>query len=55
MAVHESVRKFIESRPRHRLLPGAQRTVGEEDPFSDNDATTLAVVRMAAAKAATGE
>lgn len=52
VAVHESVRKFIESRPRHRLLPGAPRTVGDDDPFSANDATALAIVRTAAAAAA---
>ncbi len=52
VAVHESVRKFIESRPKHRLIPGGPRTVGDEDPFSANDATALAVVR-ATAKAAT--
>lgn len=47
-AVHDAVRTFIESRPRHRLLPGSQRTVGEEDPFSANDATAVALVRHAA-------
>jgi serine phosphatase RsbU (regulator of sigma subunit) len=52
-AVHESVRKFIESRPRHRLLPGSTRTVADDDPFSANDATALAMVRVSA-KAAAG-
>lgn len=51
-AVHDAVRTFIESRPRHRLLPGSQRTVGEEDPFSANDATAVALVRHAAQAAA---
>ena len=50
--VHESVRNFIESRPKHRFIPGPTRTVGEEDPFSDNDATALAVVRVSARAAA---
>ncbi len=53
VAVHESVRKFIESRPKYRFVPGGSRTVGDEDPFSSNDATALALVR-AAAKAAAG-
>jgi serine phosphatase RsbU (regulator of sigma subunit) len=52
VAVHESVRKFIESRPKRRFVPGGPRTVGEDDPFSANDATTLAVVRGAAKAAA---
>lgn len=52
IAVHESVRKFIESRPKRRFVPGGTRTVGEEDPFSANDATALAVVRVAAKAAA---
>lgn len=52
VAVHESVRKFIESKPKHRFIPGSTRTVGDEDPFSANDATALAMVRVAA-KAAT--
>ena len=51
--MHESVRKFIESKPKHRFIPGGTRTVGDEDPFSANDATALAVVR-AATKAAAG-
>ena len=51
-AIHDSVRTFIESRPRHRFLPGSQRTVADEDPFSANDATTVAVVRPAARAAA---
>jgi len=51
-AIHESVRSYIESRPKHRFIPGSSRTVGEEDPFSDNDATALAVVRVAARAAA---
>jgi hypothetical protein len=50
--VHESVRAFIESRPRHRLLPGSTRTVGDEDPFSANDATAVALVRTASKAAA---
>jgi serine phosphatase RsbU (regulator of sigma subunit) len=46
VAVHEAVRKFIESRPKYRFVPGSgTRTVGEEDPFSDNDATAVAMVR----------
>jgi serine phosphatase RsbU (regulator of sigma subunit) len=53
-AVHESVRSFIESRPRHKLLPGTQRTVGDDDPFSSNDATAVALVRNAAARASAG-
>ena len=53
VAVHESVRKFIESRPKRRFVPGGTRTVGDEDPFSANDATALAVVRAAAKAAAT--
>ncbi len=55
VAVHESVRNFIESRPKHRFIPGSTRTVGEEDPFSSNDATALAVVRTTAKAAATGK
>jgi serine phosphatase RsbU (regulator of sigma subunit) len=51
VAIHEAVRIFIESKPKHRFV-GGTRTVGEEDPFSANDATALAVVRAAAAKAA---
>jgi len=51
VAVHESVRNFIESRPKHRFVPGGARTVGEEDPFSANDATALAIVRSATAAA----
>ena len=51
VAVHESVRKFIESRPKHRFVPGGPRTVGDDDPFSANDATALAMVRGAAAAA----
>jgi serine phosphatase RsbU (regulator of sigma subunit) len=54
VAVHESVRKFIESKPKYRFIPGNARSVGEEDPFSANDATALAVVRAAAKAAATG-
>jgi hypothetical protein len=42
------VRTFIESRPKHRFIPGSTRTVGEEDPFSDNDATAVAIVRASA-------
>lgn len=53
-AVHDSVRQFIESRPRHKFIPGSQRTVGEEDPFSSNDATAMALVRHAAARASAG-
>ena len=52
VAVHESVRTFIESKPKHRFVPGGPRTVGEEDPFSANDATALAVVRATAKAAA---
>lgn len=52
VAVHESVRNFIESRPKRRFVPGGPRTVGEEDPFSANDATALALVRSAAGAAA---
>lgn len=52
-SVHESVRAYIESRPRHRFIPGSSRTVGDEDPFSANDATALALVRTSA-KAAAG-
>lgn len=52
-SVHDSVRTFIESRPKHRFIPGSTRTVGEEDPFSDNDATAVALVR-ATARAAAG-
>ena len=53
-SVHDSVRTFIESRPKHRLLPHSQRTVGEEDPFSANDATAVALVRHAAQVASAG-
>jgi sigma-B regulation protein RsbU (phosphoserine phosphatase) len=53
-AVHESVRGFIESRPKHKLLPGSPRTVGEEDPFGSNDATALALVRHAVSRASAG-
>ena len=55
VAVHESVRKFIESKPKHRFIPGSTRTVGDEDPFSSNDATALAVVRAATKAAATAQ
>jgi serine phosphatase RsbU (regulator of sigma subunit) len=55
VAVHESVRKFIESKPKHRFIPGGSRIVGDEDPFSSNDATALAVVRAAAKAASSGK
>lgn len=53
-AVHDGVRQFIESRPRHKFIPGSPRTVGDEDPFSSNDATAVALVRHAVARASVG-
>lgn len=50
-SVHEAVRRFLETHPRHRLLPNRERTIGDEDPFGNNDATALALVRSAAAAA----
>ncbi len=51
-AVLESVRLFIENPPRHRFRPNRHHEVGEEDALGVNDATAVALVRSAAAVAA---
>ena len=51
-SIHEAVRRFLETHPRHRLLPNRERTVTDDDPFGHNDATALALVRRTAAVAA---
>jgi len=49
--VQESVREFVESQKRRGLLPRGNQQIADSDPFGDNDCTTLALVRSAAATA----
>jgi serine phosphatase RsbU (regulator of sigma subunit) len=49
--VLEKVREFLESQHKHRLLSRTNHQITETDPFGENDATTLALVRCAAAVA----
>lgn len=51
--VLERVREFLERQRKHRLLSKNNHQIAESDPFGDNDATTLALVRCAAAVAKT--
>jgi serine phosphatase RsbU (regulator of sigma subunit) len=49
--VLERVREFLESQHRHHLLSRSNHQIAESDPLGENDATTLALVRCAAAVA----
>ncbi|MGB9103755.1 MAG: SpoIIE family protein phosphatase [Terriglobales bacterium] len=49
--VLERVREFLESQHKHRLLSRGNYEIAESDPLGENDTTTLALVRTAAAVA----
>jgi serine phosphatase RsbU (regulator of sigma subunit) len=49
--VLESVRLFLEHQARRRLLANSHHSISEEDPLGANDATALALSRVAAAAA----
>ncbi|MBZ5628609.1 MAG: SpoIIE family protein phosphatase [Acidobacteriia bacterium] len=49
--VISGVTEFLESQRKHRLLARGDLQIAETDPLGDNDATTLALVRSAAAMA----
>jgi serine phosphatase RsbU (regulator of sigma subunit) len=49
--VLERVREFLESQHKHRLLSRTNYEIAESDPLGENDTTTLALVRSAAAVA----
>jgi serine phosphatase RsbU (regulator of sigma subunit) len=49
--VLERLREFLESQHKHRLLSRNNYEIAESDPFGENDTTTLALVRTAAAVA----
>ena len=50
--VLESVRVFLESQRKRRLLARNHRRIGDTDPLSDNDTTAIALVRAARAAVA---
>jgi len=49
--VLESVRLFLEIQARRRLLANSHHSIAEEDPLGVNDATALALTRVATAAA----
>jgi serine phosphatase RsbU (regulator of sigma subunit) len=49
--VLDSVRDFLESQQKRRLLSKSNALIAESDPLGENDATTLALVRSVAAVA----
>ena len=49
--VLEQVRMFLENQHKHSLLSRSNHQIAESDPLGENDATTLALVRCAAAVA----
>ncbi len=51
--VLENVRQFLQAQQNSRLLGFNSRQIGETDPLGDNDTTAIALVRCAAASAAT--
>ncbi len=50
--VQESVRQFLESQMKRRLLSTGSFPINETDPLGDNDATAIALARTVAAVAA---
>jgi serine phosphatase RsbU (regulator of sigma subunit) len=49
----ENVRQFLQSQQNSRLFGRINQQIGETDPLGDNDTTAIALVRCAAASAAT--
>ncbi len=49
----DSVRDFLQAQQNSRIFGRANQQIGDADPLGDNDTTAIALVRCAAAIAAT--